>query len=319
MKKTTKAPKQTIADATRVNAFRLSPEALVNSVKIVGRDTPHKLGEHPLSDKRAFKKPRRDVINSMKVHGWKGGVITLRKDGDQFLVVDGRGRVMAAREANHELEFEGSEMRICPIALVEKAEDGDVATTMAVMNSMREEEDILEKGRKALQMLKFGKSMPEVAAAFGVSVTSVEQWIKVPADCAPEILDAIERKEVAGSVALELAALPRDQQIEKFEQLKTEGKLTVAAAKETVRKVKTENGTAKKFPLAAVRKICKLAKNEKLSAELDPLVLKVFQCLIGEADPRKIKGLSAALREAGFGPKEEKGDETEGETEEAAE
>lgn len=303
MTKKTKPSKQAIAGASRVNAFRLSPEALVKSVKIIGRDTPHKLGEHPLSNKSACLPPKRSIVNSMKVHGWKGGVVTLRKDGADFLVADGRKRIVAARVANEELEFEDSEMRIFPVALVEKAEDGDVATTMVIMNAMREEEDVLEKGRNALQLLKFGKSMPEVAAAFGVSITAVEQWIKVPSDCAAEILDAIEQKVVSGSVALELAALPREQQLVEFEKLKSEGKLTVAAAKETVRKVRPAGG--KKFPLAAVRKICQLAEKGKLDADIELLTLKILQCLIGKADPRQVKGLSAALREAGFGNKEE--------------
>jgi len=304
-------------EGKRINAFEIEPEQPITICK----DTRHKLGEHPLADKRAFLPVRRDVVNSMKIHGWKGGVIVLRKerisadmivkkerineDGEYLVTVDGRGRLAAARVANEENEFEGSPVRTRPIVMLEKAEDGDVATTMALLNEMHLEDDILEKGRKALQLLKYGKSRPEVAASFGVTVQAIEQWIKIPTECAAEVIQAIEQKQIAPSVALELAALPRTTQVEEFEKLKAAGQLTVARAKEATFRAKPSNAAGgKKLPLAAVRRICKLVEKGKLEAELDPMALKVLQCLTGEIDPRSIKGMSAALREAGFGAKE---------------
>ena len=299
--------KQAFEGATRVNAFRISPEQLVSQLVVVGRDTNHKAGEHPLWQLNATKPARRDIVNSMKTLGWKGGVIIVRKDGpDRYLVVDGRKRTVGARLANEELEAEGSEMRVCPLVIVERAEDADIATTMVVSNQMRVADNLLEKGRMALQLLNQGKAMPEVAAAFGVTTNAIEQWLKIPTECDAKIIEAIEQDRVAPSVALELAALPRDEQLALFAKLEAEGRLSVAAAKKEVSSTRRSVGEerARKIPVSAIRKLCKLAeKDEDRFGKfgLDPIVMAILRCVAGVSNVRTVKGLSAALREVGYG------------------
>lgn len=300
--------KQAIEGASRVNAFRIAPER--ENVIIIGRDTDHGPGEHPLFDKSATTPPKRELVNSMKLFGWQAGsVILLRKDGDHLVVVNGRERTKAARQANMELEAEGADWRVEMIVMLEKAEDGDVVRSMIVLNELNRVDDMLERGRKALVMQNHGKSLKDIATAFGVTTSSVSQMMKLATDCAKPLIEAIERNEISGSLALQLADMPREQQVSEYERLKAEGKLSVGEAKKVAQSARasresTSSDKPKRLPIGALRKICALHEKNELKAEIDPMALKVLRCLLGEIDPHSIKGMEAALREAGFSGEE---------------
>ena len=84
--------KQAIADAKRLNAFGVDPDHLC----VVGIDTKHKEGEHPLWDERIHRKLHEPFIANLMAVGVLEPIL-VRKNGETLEVIDGRQRVLSAR------------------------------------------------------------------------------------------------------------------------------------------------------------------------------------------------------------------------------
>lgn len=287
-------------DAPRTNAFKMNPDDLT----IIGRDTAHKRGEHPLWDKRANNDPREDLVLAMMRFGWHGA-ITVVTDGDMTVVDDGKQRTIAAREANRRLEKAGEERRIHVICLPPvKGEDAKKAAILAMMNEHRTVDDMIERARKMENLLRFDATIEEVAVAFGESEQTVKNCLKT-LECHSDIIKAAERGEVAPSVLVTLSSLSRDEQLAEFEKMKADGRLTVTEAQQRVRNKKNgkaSNGDEErgsKISTAAARKIVKLHAKEELESELDETVITTIQVMLGELPPNRVRGMLGALRQVG--------------------
>ncbi len=291
-------------EAKRTSLFVLAPEA--PHIKIVGLDTEHKRNEHPLYDARVFLPVRESLVVSMMENGFLGSIVTA-KDGEDLLVVDGKQRVRAAREANIRFEKAGSDRRIMvATAAPMRGEDSSKVGALATLNEHRTIDNIIERARKMAYMMRFENTEKQVAVAFGETEQTVKNYLKV-LDCHPDVIKSAERGEVAPSVLVTLSALTRDEQLATFETMRAEGKLTVAEAQKRVyvkkngktRTGEEEEGNGKKLPVPVIRKILRLHASSELKAKVSDDTIAVLRLVAGEMEPSRIKGMTEALREVG--------------------
>ncbi len=242
----------------RKSAYTANPRELT----IIGRDTKHKRGEHPLWDERAAREVDEAMVCNIMVYGVIEPVTVVR-DGDGFNVVDGRGRVMAAREANKRLKKQGSKELRIPV-LMRDGDDSRLFGVMVSANEHRRADDVLVKAQKAGRMLDFDATEEEVANAFGVTVATVRGW-KLLLSASPRVQKAITAGAISSTAATALARLPRDKQDEQL------SKLTKNGQKPTVRDAEKAavNGNGKASKAAPSRAMLrKLAAHPKLSEEV---------------------------------------------------
>lgn len=223
-------------NAQRSDAFALDPEmfTLVTDP------------EHPLYDPRVHDEPEESLVRNVMVYGVIEPVI-IRKNGDNVEVVAGRGRVKAALEANRRLTAEGKQPIRVP-AILKRGQDADMFGVLISENECRREDNPLIKSEKAQRLINMGKSVEEVAIAFGVKRQSVEAWLAL-GDVAQPVLDAVEQGEISATAAAKLSTLDRDEQVKTFETMKAEGgKVTVERARKAAREGDTSPTPSKAKP-----------------------------------------------------------------------
>jgi ParB family chromosome partitioning protein len=215
-------------NAQRSDAFTLDPE---NLTLVADPD-------HPLYDPRVHDEPDEALVRNIMAYGVIEPII-IRKNGDRVEVVAGRGRVKCALEANRRLTAEGKQPIRVP-AILKRGQDAEMYGVLISENECRREDNPLHKAEKAQRLINMGKSVEEVAIAFGVKRQSVEAWLAL-GDVAPPVLDAVEKGEISATAASKLSGMDRESQVQTFEALKSEGgKVTVERVKQAAREGKAE-------------------------------------------------------------------------------
>lgn len=201
------APKKQALDATRVNAFRYLPTELF----VVGHDDEGDDQTHPCWDERA----KYDLDECMVRNIMHRGVvqaITVKRDGNRVVVVDGRQRVLHCREANRRLLEQGGKPHYIT-AFPYKGTEDDVAGVM-ISTTIHREDSIPVKARKAAKLMSAHHYTEEqVALEFGVTIKCIQDWMTY-VDLAKPVQKEVERGNLSVSGALKLAPLSRDDQIE---------------------------------------------------------------------------------------------------------
>lgn len=176
---------------------------------VIGVDTPHKKGEHPLWDERCFEPLDEALISNIMALGVLEPVLVEpEKDTKRPLVVDGRRRILHAREACRRLKALGEP----EIEVEAKATRWDDQTAMMVMvsaNEHRREDKPLHRIRKAVAMLHRNTPAIAVANAFGVTTATVGLWEEVAA-LDQKFLDLIEQGQPISAV-LALSKKPTEE------------------------------------------------------------------------------------------------------------
>lgn len=252
--------KATIGDSPRGTFYWLEPDD--PRLKIVGVDTKHG-PEHRLYDKRGFREIPAERIANYRFFGIRKPIMLEMADdspGD-FYVNDGRGRLLGARavKAQQKLEGETETIRI-PCIMVK----GDSATLGDLQHALNvhDEDDTLTLAEKAQRRLDSGRTLEEVARAFGVSQQTIRNWTMM-LSVAPDVKAAVEAGELTPTAATALASLPQSEQSEALKELQTEQKET--GAKPTVERARAKaNEKAGKAPSTNTPK----AKIEKLAAQM---------------------------------------------------
>jgi ParB family chromosome partitioning protein len=201
---------KTIIDAPRAaSSFMLWPEEIV----IVGLDTLHKRGEHPLWDERAFRGFSEPSVLNMMVHrATLIPAVVVEIDEDLGNVVaDGRGRILDSREANRRLREQGLEpFRI--EARVKRAVDAATSfAKMVVGNAFATSPTLMEMARKAHDMIEGGIPMERVMLEFGRSEQTIKQWCEL-VQLPPEFRRRVERGQIGATQAVKLARSSKEQQ-----------------------------------------------------------------------------------------------------------
>lgn len=231
----------TRADGTRSDAglhrtsiFHFDPDDLV----IIGLDT--KDGpEHRLYDERINDPITDQEIANIRTFGVRVPVL-VQRDGNRWLVVDGRGRVRRARAAK-QLQRKAGEEVLKVACVPQRGDDAMIFGVSRVANSCRTEDSPLRNAKNAQRMIDMGKTQEEVAIAFGKSQSTVSTWLAL-LDLSPKVKAAVDSGKIAASAAAKLGKLSRKEQEESLGSLISNGhKPSAGDAKNAVR---VRNGQA---------------------------------------------------------------------------
>ena len=266
--------KKTALDAPRGSFFWLSPSD--PRLKIVGLDTSHKKGDHPLWDSRAFRDISKERIGNFRHYGIKKSILIRIVDDDNWLVVDGRGRLIGARIIEKEQIAAGESPTLRIKVEVEKGDDKHVFGLARALNTHDADDAITNAENARRYMDDYGASLAEVAQSFGVSEQTVRNWLQL-LESTPEVLEAIQAGELTPTAATAIASLPAEEQAETLEELKRESggkKITAARAQSKAREKSGKAPTAApkeklKRIVVVLTKLCSdtdLKKDDLLSA-----------------------------------------------------
>jgi ParB family chromosome partitioning protein len=206
--------KQAIESAQRMDAFRMEPEQLV----IIGLDTDDG-SEHPFYDERVKLPLDEAFVQNVMLNGVIMPIKVTKDPDGRVLVVAGRRRVMAAREANKRLKAEGRPLVLVPMLSPSRGEQSSMVGAMLSENEYRQDDPPLLKARKAARFMASGHSEAEACTTFGVTRVTMSAWLKL-LELEPTLLKAVERNEVSASQALEQSGAGSDVQKALAEKVK---------------------------------------------------------------------------------------------------
>lgn len=171
---------------------------------IIGVDTDDG-PEHALWDKRVKLPLDPDLVMSIRARGVEDPIAVM-EDAGKLIVVDGRRRVLHAREAAK--EFEGTSAKVRVPYFVTRGSDADLAGISFLLNTFRHEDSALDRARNAARLLKITKSMEDVCSFFGKQPVRIKAWLAVAE--ADKLHDAIEEGKISFTTAIEIALKPRE-------------------------------------------------------------------------------------------------------------
>lgn len=191
----------TLPKVTKTDVLSIPPEALV-----IITDP-----NHPSYDERVHLPSPGWLVESIDEDGVLQPIKIAAKDG-QYIVLDGRQRVKAARIVN-ELRRARGEAPIKILCHPTRADDRAQTRIMVKMNEQRQDDDPLTRARKMNRLAVQGYSTDEIASHFAKSVAFVAQHLAL-LDCTPEIQKAVMLGEMPVTAAVRLGTLNHDQQKE---------------------------------------------------------------------------------------------------------
>lgn len=288
--------KELIDGAKRGNIFELKPE----DIMIVGLDTPAEQYPHLVDEDRVKRPVEESLVLSIMAMGVLQPIKVVVYGGVPY-AVDGRQRIRAAREANKRIKEIGDGVareKRPEVSIRAEATNGarvseDLLARSVVAMNVHVESDLLEKARKAEQLRARGISDADIAIAFGVTVQAIRDWARLSGLAKP-VLDAVRDGRLSAHAAAELADLPRAEQVQKLEEILASG--IKPTAKNVRQNVKPEPSGEPRPSGRTVNKLLKVVA-EREDLELSPDFILALRWMRGEVSTKKIKGLSALLRE----------------------
>lgn len=221
-------------DQGRRSYFMFDPDELI----VVGLDT-NDGPEHPLWDERIKLPLDEGLVRNIQTYGVIEPILFVR-DGDKTYVVDGRRRVLHAREAAKRQAQAGEELVKVP-GIPKRGEDTYLFGISRSANACRVNDGPLTNARNAQRMLDMGSSEKEIAVAFGVKEQTVKDWLSL-LGLAPKVKTAVAKGVLSPSAAATLAKLSKEEQEGHLEELLATGaKPTVD---NVINKVRTSKGKA---------------------------------------------------------------------------
>nr|WP_249180469.1 hypothetical protein [Burkholderia vietnamiensis] len=172
---------------------------------------------HPLYDRRVHQEPNPKTVLNYRAIGVRKPVLFYKDpETGKNLVIDGRTRVINARELNRQLIAAGEPPITIPAIPQKFINDGgkSFSAVMVSTNEIRKEDSPINRAEKMARMLNIGHTEDTVAVHFGVEVPTVRQQLKL-LDCTSAVRDALEADQITVSNALKLAKLTPEQQREK--------------------------------------------------------------------------------------------------------
>jgi ParB family chromosome partitioning protein len=130
-------PGQQAFDAQRATVFVMDPDALT-----IITDP-----KHPLFDPRGLESPDPAMVDSIRVYG-VDKIVKAVKDGEKCIVVDGRRRVTAAKEAKRLNKLEGGPEVKVKVEVI-RVDQRTAVARMILGNFSAKEETLIQKSAKA--------------------------------------------------------------------------------------------------------------------------------------------------------------------------
>lgn len=169
---------------------------------------------HPLFDRRALLPFDEAMVRNIRHRGVLETIL-VHKDPEtgDVIVVDGRRRVIAAREANRRLREAGEATVMVP-ALPKRGKKSELAGMMVATNEHREHDSPINRAEKMQRLRDLGYDDEQIAAEFRIEPPTVAASLRL-LDCTAAVRDALEADQITVSHALKLAKLTPEQQREK--------------------------------------------------------------------------------------------------------
>lgn len=249
-------------DVSRANLYMCDPENLV----IIEDEND------PLYDVRVKLPVEENMVMNIIAKGILQNVRCVRR-GDARVVVIGRQRVKAAREANKRLKKEGSELLKVPVIMVV----GDEAIQYGVMiseNELRRDDSPIAKAEKCQKYLAMGRTVADAAVTFGVTVQTVNNWIEI-VGLSAAVKKAVDQGMISATAAAKLSALSPTEQKDAVTEMVA---AAVASGKKKVTVGKAAAKSGKKPAMKGKKEI-----KEMLELIEEPWVVATLKWILGES------------------------------------
>lgn len=220
-----------------------------NHIVIVGIDT-EATTEDTLYDERIDLDVDTNLVKNIMVYGVQQPVLVREEDGD-VIVVDGRQRVRAAREANKQFRAAGEVEVKVPVLSV-RGDDRRVTGIMISANEQRRDDDVLVRAMKAQRMLDLVGSKADVALAFGRTTQTINAWLRL-AEADTSVHEAIQSGAISASAGVEIASLDRKEQAAAVDKMVKAQKSSTADAKAQKGGRKAQPGVKRSWVKKALR------------------------------------------------------------------
>lgn len=154
-------------DARRSDCLWLDPEELMI---ITDKN-------HPLYDPRAMLPVDESLIANIlfEMQGVLEPIIVAKDEDGHPIVVDGRQRTKALREANKRLKAQGASPLQMPF-IYKRGNGTDLFAISISLNEQRIQDGPKEKAEKLKRLLNQGYNLKQAADVFGVSVGTIRNW-----------------------------------------------------------------------------------------------------------------------------------------------
>lgn len=182
--------------------------------------------KHPLFDERAALPVDEDMVRNVMHYGVLQPILyrTEEINGETVpVVVAGRQRVKAAREANRRLRERG-EVPLQVPGMVRRAGDGEAIGLLVSENEVRRADDVIVKAAKARRMMEtYSYTEEQCAMTFGVSTATLRRYLAVEG-ATVEVKEAFVKGELPIGAAVDLSKLPPSKQREQLDAMREAGK-----------------------------------------------------------------------------------------------
>jgi ParB family chromosome partitioning protein len=220
----------------------------------------------PLYDDRVKNPPVEKMVRNLMAKGVRVPII-IAKNPETGLteVVDGRQRVINAREANRRLVAQGGEPIQVP-GMVSKftGNGGDLADVMVLTNELREQDMPINRAKKMQRLADLGRDEAAIGLVFGCTVQTVRSTLAL-LECSAAVRSAVEAGTVNVGQALKLAKMQPEEQRAKVAELVAAG--VGAAPRERTRKQREVLGTTAAPKMRARREIVAMRDSLVASSE----------------------------------------------------
>lgn len=184
---------------------------------------------HHLYDERAEQKADPELLASIVHHGIITPII-VAKVGETLEVIDGRRRVIAAKQLNMALAQQNKPLIKVPY-VVRESDNVTLAGIMVTTNEIREDDGVLAKAKKAEQLRNMGMNTKDIAVQFGTTVQSIDTWLKV-SKLSNAVRYQIEMGSISPTAAVQWADMPHEEQDRMLDEALNGGvKITTATAR----------------------------------------------------------------------------------------
>ena len=216
----------------RANAFRFDPDKLI----LVTDKTD------PLYDPRVDLPVNEAlVLNIMKRGVIKPLVVVTRKSDKAPIVLDGKQRTKAAREASKRF-VEAGEPAITVLCIQRTGNAEELNGVSIAANEFAQVDSPVTRGARALRMLNLGAEVEDIAQDFGVKPSAVKSWLELQ-ECSKVLQRAVDAGDISVSAAIKLGKLPENDQATALESLMEENKAAGRTGKVTTRQAKKATGS----------------------------------------------------------------------------
>jgi len=171
--------------------------------------------QDPLFDPRALEPFDENMVKSIlfQRQGVKETILVVKR-GQDVCIVDGRRRVIAAREVNQRLLASGQETIKVPVKIEYSHREVDLLGLSGMLNAIRKDESYIETAEKVGRYMSLESAKADEAAIqFGVSVTQIKKMLAL-LTLNNQVIKAIGKGVISASAALEWVDMPHDQQRE---------------------------------------------------------------------------------------------------------